>query len=1077
MGPRSTGHLLERCSTVLETEARAEPLLSSLRSPVLYLLPTQSRIQQEVLIQSTSRLQPLSAMTARGASLVAPSMLSFPTLVERLYREVDEPRTVLSPLARTLIADEVIASYLGVPGRYFEDQKSFRGFTLAFLSWMDGLRRALVTPDAYERTILKDLPLGSDTRQVAELADLYRRYLDRMDARKLVDGPGMERDVLALLESPRRLAFLEGVRELRMDDFYDLTYVQFRTVLALTNRLKKARVVFPYNPERPDAYRFVGEHTIKYFELLGEERVASAIDPCFKFEELRPGTSLSFVLQHIFKPAITRQQLDKHAADGTLTVLAAPGLTREVESIGREIRRLMQDGVPAEAIGVVFRNLGAYGKLLEDVFTRYRIPFSFRRGSPLLSNPVISLALTVLELAMGLGDLERDRVVQFVASAYVTLPGADAAAFDQKTMAADIRNGSLAVWKEALARLKVGEDATLLALEAFLTPLTAPRPLMEFTHALRQALLVTLKVRQNIQQTKEAAVLARDLEALEQLESVLQDIDEAARALDLSRPFSLEAFHRLLLRGLEAGSLPGHGAHRGGVRILNALDARGLAFDYLFIGGLAEGQWPSGAPSSPLFSDAEKALFRDGSGRRLFRSSRMAAWEDPLLFCLTLAMARKRAILSYPTADGRGQATLKSYFLEEVLELVSITPVETPLDQLVTPLEQAADPWELAVGMLVLHQEGPAPVVDEAAYGTRYPLLPGANARPLLPPLTHLWRAATVEKQRDRFFRTGDAEQRGALAFPHVGRLGTAWQPLYQNAVDTWSATDLELFANCPTAWFMKKGLGLKEIVLPEIEAPASTVGKVVHEILQEYFSFQKRSGRWLFGNEEQAIAQLMTTCEEVFRRYESGTEPLGDRFFWELRKHEIILGLRRVVERLCEDWDVEQRWTPSWFELSFGLGKGPFPQAVPIDVPEVGTIRVRGQIDRIDVGDAGHAFRIVDYKWSKSADKLQEITRPDKVGDTKFQLLVYLHVMARLLPEMSGRVQPGCTAHGGIHLLRKAELRHRPFESLDVGPVLSPLLKRAHGGQFDTTPRDCPLTCAYRYVCRYYVPQQEPEA
>ena len=165
-----------------------------------------------------------------------------------------------------------------------------------------------------------------------------------------MDGPAMEREVLRLLESREEIAALQGLRELRMEDIYDLSFLQFR---------HGAGVDAPGDYHRGCCFRttrscrmrtaFVGEHTVKYFELLGEERVASAIDPCFKFQALRQETALSCVLEHIFKPAEARRTLSRRAPDDTLAVLAAPG--RPVRwRRWANIRRLLSSGIARTAL-------------------------------------------------------------------------------------------------------------------------------------------------------------------------------------------------------------------------------------------------------------------------------------------------------------------------------------------------------------------------------------------------------------------------------------------------------------------------------------------------------------------------------------------------------------------------------------------------------------------------------------------------------------------------------------------------------------------------------------------------------
>ena len=83
-----------------------------------------------------------------------------------------------------------------------------------------------------------------------------------------------------------------------------------------------------------------------------------------------------------------------------------------------------------------------------------------------------------------------------------------------------------------------------------------------------------------------------------------------------------------------------------------------------------------------------------------FRLSRMVRAEDPaaLLHHPLQRQKARRAVVS----NGRyaGQATLKSYFLEEVLEPVAVIPDEVPPEQIVAPLERAADPWEAAIALL-----------------------------------------------------------------------------------------------------------------------------------------------------------------------------------------------------------------------------------------------------------------------------------------------------------------------------------------------------------------------------------------
>src|SRR5690606_11135762 len=85
--------------------------------------------------------------------------------------------------------------------------------------------------------------------------------------------------------------------------------------------------------------------------------------------------------------------------DGTLTIIAAPGRAREVESLVRRVRELLEDGVSPERITVIVRHLDLYGDLLEATARRYRVPLWFRRGLPLFHVPLTKMVFSLLELA------------------------------------------------------------------------------------------------------------------------------------------------------------------------------------------------------------------------------------------------------------------------------------------------------------------------------------------------------------------------------------------------------------------------------------------------------------------------------------------------------------------------------------------------------------------------------------------------------------------------------------------------------------------------------------------------------
>src|SRR5262249_14348933 len=94
----------------------------------------------------------------------------------------------------------------------------------------------------------------------------------------------------------------------------------------------------------------------------------------------------------------------------------ASGRYGEVEAIGAQIADLLASGTSALEIAVAVRHIESYGEMIEDVFTRYRIPHLFETGVPLLRIPFIKYWFALLELVIG--ERSRAALARVLASAY-----------------------------------------------------------------------------------------------------------------------------------------------------------------------------------------------------------------------------------------------------------------------------------------------------------------------------------------------------------------------------------------------------------------------------------------------------------------------------------------------------------------------------------------------------------------------------------------------------------------------------------------------------------------------------------
>ncbi len=166
--------------------------------------------------------------------------------------------------------------------------------------------------------------------------------------------------------------------------------------------------------------------------------------------------------------------------------------------------------------------------------------------------------------------------------------------------------------------------------------------------------------------------------------------------------------------------------------------------------------------------------------------------------------------------------------------------------------------------------------------------------------------------------------------------------------------------------------------------------------------ALRERTGSARLGPERLGLARVLsrTALRELEGGYQLSAAP------------ERVPGARRRLEADLERYLEHATQTscgglePRHLELSFGFADSEWPA---LDLGE--DVRVRGRIDRIDVGGGGDAV-VYDYKGRNAPE-------PGRwLADNRFQLAVYMHAAERLL---------GLHAVGGFYQpLGIADLRGR---------------------------------------------------
>jgi ATP-dependent helicase/DNAse subunit B len=283
-----------------------------------------------------------------------------------------------------------------------------------------------------------------------------------------------------------------------------------------------------------------------------------------------------------------------------------------------------------------------------------------------------------------------------------------------------------------------------------------------------------------------------------------------------------------------------------------------------------------------------------------------------------------------------------------------------------------------------------------------------------------------------------------------------------------WSGTSIETWVKCPVAWFVERLLSPGRFE-PDPEPFAR--GSLAHDALKATLEGLRRetgSARVTPGNLVRARELLAVALAEAEPRNLLSVSPE--------RAIAIRRGLHADLDRyLGHAAELDSTLVPRELELGFGFsGEDEHGEASDLPAFELGGgVKLRGRIDRIDVGGDGEAV-VIDYK-AKEAPRGAEWLKGGKL-----QVALYMQAVEQLLGlrVVGGLYQPlrgeDLKARGALladHESAGNCVRTDRFEAEELDELLAAALDAAReaagqAGRGELEPR--PRTCAWKGGCKY---------
>ncbi len=674
--------------------------------------------------------------------------------------------------------------------------------------------------------------------------------------------------------------------------------------------------------------------------------------------------------------------------------ITAQSPEEEIIIIAKEIKTLItKNNVDVDSITVVFNLISDHSTIIRDVFNQYGIPFNLTdRFSLSESQPIISLInfLEILE-----NNFYYKNIFRALTGRWIKIDGLDLSNLLRVSSNLKIVSG-YKNWMESIERTieeikfnNFDEDNRFLPSEFYtkakadiesifktLTPFKEKKRILDFRDELKK-LVFTLDLPERIINDN-PDYIEKNVKAVTVFFETIDELFELlSKENGADNKFPLSFFLSQIKTALQFTRYNIKERHSSGVLVTSVNEIRGLNFDYVFVGGLVDGEFPTRYQPEIFFSGS----YKKDEYRHIL--------EDRYHFYQTLCCTNKRLYLTHSLEDEKKEFTPSTFVNDfvrlfkikektsqdyshiiyskmELLKYVSLMDIEDDKDEL---SKLGIDTAKLKLGLEVdkLRQEDPF-----------------------------------TESRFTGFISDGLSDE--------------AKEKLAEQSKNNIHASQLEEYAKCPFQYFLKRILQLEMIEEPTEELESFELGSIVHSILYEFYKTIKENDTILAECDDEIFSRAENL---IFNIAEKKIEKLhlnSSLVFYEKEKILGIAGNRKnsiLYKFLEEERKNTDGYFPGYFELEFGQ----FNKSARDDAKElfIGDVRVRGKIDRIDVKLESNRFKILDYKLGGKKPPVKEL----QTG-ISLQLPLYLFASKKFIEaELNQNYNPAAAIIYSLKLIK----------------------------------------------------------
>ena len=833
--------------------------------------------------------------------------------------------------------------------------------------------------------------LSQKLHDISLIMSAYDSYIEG----KFLDGAS---ELTRLYTKLVDLDYFVG-RTVFIDGFNGFVAQEYKILEVILSQAKAVYVTFctdsHINNDKYNLFSYVNNN-INYLREAAENAGASMLEPIYLKENHRFNND-ELILSEKFVFSNVKNTSDDIPQN--IELYGAKSVTDECDFVSDRISKLLRSGVKASDIAVICRDLDKYQKELQFSFSKYNIPYFNDERQNISSEPLIMFVNFLMRCSIY--SLSSNDIFSMLKTGLTAL---DDEAVNELENYAFIWNIKGSKWKKKFTNSPKGfseemSDNDLKKLESINKSREyVVEKLQKFNSACKKKtsadickaiyfMLIDFSVDDKLRGLAQSLNdSGKSVLAFEQgrVWDLLMDILDKLATISNDQNITVKEFYKLfnlMIMNEDLGNIP---SGLDNVQIGSADRIRCNNPYAVFVVGANEGEFPQSVSSSGLLSESDRNILIENKFKLYAYGETLNAQEKYFAY-MALSAPSDRLFVSFRNGSADGAESIIVSELKNIFLNLEVHSAEAEYS--VSAAETDANTFEILASNFDDNTEFIATLKEYFADKPEFE--------------SRLSAVKRLSKNEDITIKNPDLARK-----------------LFKNDMYL-SVSKIEDYYKCAFRYYCKFGLNARPRIKAEMN-PMET-GSVIHYVLEcivrDYGSK---------GLVELNSRQIPTEVKKYLKQYLESK--MGDYSEFTVRFKYRFMYLSKliscVVLRLREEFE-NCDFEPKAFELSIGNGEnGESVKSQAINLPDGGTIQIRGSIDRVDTyTENGEQYvRVVDYKSGIKKFKLSDI-----LYGLNLQMFVYLFTLCKSDNELAGKEA------GVLYLHSSRKIYNVPRNDIDL--------------------------------------------